>query len=108
MRQMIGTKWVFIVCAVVSSGYQGAWFLWKVMGWHWDTVANIPGFAFLLLAWPWSLAGAHFQPELQEYIGEAPRHLVTVALTALGFAFNAALSYAILSGVARRLRTHNQ
>lgn len=105
---MSRAKWVFLGCALVSVSYQGSWFLWKAMGWQWESVANIPGFFLLLLAWPWSLVGANFQLELQAYFGEIPRHLVTVAVTSLGFAFNAALSYLVLSGVARRLRAHNQ
>lgn len=78
------------------------------MGWHWHTSANIPGFAMLLLSWPWSSAVFGFQLELQEYIGEAPRHLVTSAFVAVGFAFNMTLAYLAVVLLVSKVKSHNK
>ena len=105
---MSKAKWVFIICAFVCASYYGAWFLWKAMGWHWHASANIPGFIMLLISWPWSSAVFGFQQELQEYIGEAPRHLVTSAFMALGFAFNMTLGYLAVEFLVGKVKSHNK
>lgn len=106
--KMSKAKWLFTGCTFICASYYGAWFLWEAMGWHWHTAANIPGFAMLLGAWPWSSAIYSSQPELQAFIGEAPRHFVTSAVVVAGFAFNVTLTYSALAAGVRRLSAHNK
>jgi hypothetical protein len=73
-----------LICLV----YYFAWYLFRILGWHWYTSLNIPGFFLLMCSFPWSYVVLENLILVKDVFCQVGRDLLIVLFVSVGFAIN--------------------
>ena len=103
---IISTKVTFLTALAFPATYQAAWYLFRLMGWHWRNSWDAPGFLFLTGSMPWSqpLLTYEAMSAFRDVFGDDIRSLLIAIVMSVGFAVNITLLKLILVWLKTKVR----